>query len=115
MEVRMERIAIIGMGARGKLFARLMQDYRSAVELSAICDTSVERLRGAAREFGLGERQTYSNPNAFFASGKKADGLIICTDDSTHFALAAQALQYGYNVLLEKPISSDARECEALA
>lgn len=110
----MEKIAIIGMGVRGKIFAHLLQKYHKDAQLSAICDTDTARLAEAAAEFELDPRQTYSTTDEFFESGKIADGLIICSGDSTHFTLAARALKCGYHVLLEKPISADPQACEAL-
>ena len=44
-----------------------------------------------------------------------ADVLFICTMDRQHFAQATAAMEKGYHLLLEKPISQDARECKMIA
>ena len=43
--------------------------------------------------------------------GKIADAAIIATMDRDHYAHVMQALACGYDILLEKPISPDPKEC----
>lgn len=42
---------------------------------------------------------------------KLADAVIISTQDNQHFAYACKAIELGYAVLLEKPISPSLQEC----
>lgn len=42
---------------------------------------------------------------------KLADAVLICTQDKQHFDPTMKALEAGYHVLLEKPMSPDAKEC----
>jgi predicted dehydrogenase len=46
-----------------------------------------------------------------FALGKIADAAIVATMDRDHYGHVMQALDCGYDILLEKPISPNAREC----
>ena len=43
-----------------------------------------------------------------------ADAVFVCTMDDMHTAPALKALQLGYHVLLEKPMSNRAEECLAI-
>ena len=45
------------------------------------------------------------------ATKPKADIAIICTLDRDHFEPTLKALELGYHVLLEKPMSPDPQEC----
>jgi predicted dehydrogenase len=40
-----------------------------------------------------------------------ADAILICTQDSMHFQPTIKALEAGYHVLLEKPMSNNPKEC----
>ena len=42
---------------------------------------------------------------------KLADVAMICTQDKMHFVPTIKALEKGYHVLCEKPMSTDAKEC----
>ena len=44
----------------------------------------------------------------------RADAVLVCTQDRMHFEPAVAALAQGYDVLLEKPMSTDPSECVRL-
>ena len=46
-----------------------------------------------------------------FSAPKVADAVFICTQDKQHFEPTMRALEAGYHVLLEKPMSPDPEEC----
>ena len=46
---------------------------------------------------------------------KMADVVIIATQDRMHFAPAMAAVEKKYDILLEKPISPNPKECVQLA
>ena len=47
--------------------------------------------------------------------GKLADVLFLCTLDKMHYLQAIKAMELGYDLLLEKPISVNKQECEEIA
>jgi len=51
--------------------------------------------------------RSFSNDRELFKAGKLADVCIIGTQDSYHVEPALQAMELGYDILLEKPIASD--------
>ncbi len=53
----------------------------------------------------------FETAEQFFARPRMADAVLICTQDSQHYAYACQAIDLGYSILLEKPISPSVREC----
>lgn len=107
----MKRIAVLGMGVRGKLYADLIAQYPKRAEISAICDKDEDKLKRAREQYGLETEQCFLSDQMFFSSGKKADALLVCTQDRDHFRQTMTALDLGYDVLLEKPVSDQIDEC----
>ena len=74
---------------------------------------SQKRLDTFGEEFGINEDLLFTDEERFFEE-KRADLLIIATQDLDHVRHAKRAFALGYDVLLEKPISSNRDECEEL-
>ena len=64
-------------------------------------------------KFGVAAENRFTDENVFFAV-KRADVLVIATQDKDHVRQAVKAFSLGYDVLLEKPISSEKDELEKL-
>jgi len=107
----MIKIASIGLGSRGQVYMGGFSRHKD-VAFTALCDIRPVMLEHAgkkhpdARQFGLDER--------FFAAGKLADWLIIATPDNCHYAHAKQALELGYNLICEKPVTANPAELDEL-
>ncbi|MGG1639015.1 Gfo/Idh/MocA family protein [Paenibacillus sp. NRS-1760] len=95
------RFGIIGIGNMGSSHAKwLLKDIQGA-ELTAICDTSVDRLNWAKTNLSDDVR-IFQDTNTFFAS-RVMDAVLIATPHYDHPPLAIRAFQEGYHVLVEKP------------
>lgn len=53
----------------------------------------------------------FKTGNDFYSLGKVSDAVIIATMDRDHYKQAMDALELGYDILLEKPISPKPEEC----
>ena len=106
------KYVIIGTGSRGMIYGQWAYDH--GIEIAAIAERRPERLKNAAEEFHVSPDLCFSDASELFALGKIADAAIIATLDRDHFGHVMQALDCGYDILLEKPISPDARECIAI-
>lgn len=104
------KLALIGAGQRGMIYARYAVEKKMA-ELVAIVDISKEKREIAAKEFQVPEEMVFENTDDFFAKGKIADAVIIATMDRDHFVDTMKAIDLTYDILLEKPISPDPKEC----
>ena len=80
-------------------------------KIAAIAECRPERLKSAGLELGVPENMLFDDADQLFALGKIADAAIIATMDRDHYGHVMQALDCGYDILLEKPISPDPREC----
>lgn len=108
-----KRIAIVGFGGRGQLFAEYAVNSDKAV-LTAAADINPESRAAAKEKFNLSEKDVYVGADEFFAQGKIADAVFICTQDSQHRDHAIKALELGYDVCLEKPAATTLADCEAI-
>jgi predicted dehydrogenase len=109
----MKKIAIIGFGSRGQMFARIIKQQKNA-ELVAIADTEENSRRKGFIEFGLSESACYASADEFFSQGKICDAIFLCTQDKQHYAMAIKALELGYDMCLEKPAAATLEECVAI-
>ncbi len=100
----MLKIAILGLGDRGMNYGTLALAGTDA-QITAVCDKDPERVCLAAEKFHLTKEQTFLGSEAFFLAGKLADALFICTQDRDHYGHTIEALNLGYNVMVEKPVS----------
>lgn len=111
------RVALIGAGWYGKsdLF-RLIQV--SPVEVVGLCDVDKHMLDAAATL--VAERQKSKKKPALFSdyrkllSETKPDIVLIGSPDHWHALQAIDAIQSGAHVYLQKPISVDVMEGEAI-
>ena len=96
------RVAIIGYGGRGMLYAEILKE--KGVEISAVCDVNKAKLALAQKRLELADGALYAEEETFFRKGKLADLLIVSTQDQLHLRHAVKGLDLGYDLLLEKPI-----------
>jgi len=104
------KLALIGAGQRGMIYARYAYEKRG-VEIAAIIDINEDKRIVAAKEFHVPQNMLFDNTKDFYSKGKIADAIIIATMDRDHYRHIMPAIDLGYDILLEKPISPDIQEC----
>ena len=104
------KLALIGAGQRGMIYAEDAY-YKKNVEIIAVVEPHEGRRAIAAEKFCIAEEYCFSCVADFFTKGKICDAVILATMDKDHFDHAMSALDCGYDILLEKPISPDPKEC----
>ncbi len=104
------KLALLGAGQRGMIYAEYAY-YKKNVPIIAVVEPHEGRRKAAAQKFGIEEAMQFSCAEDFFAAGKLCDALILASMDKDHYAQAMAALDCGYDILLEKPISPDPKEC----
>jgi predicted dehydrogenase len=115
--VRNYRVALIGSGWYGKSdLLRLMQV--SPVEVVALCDVDKNMLTQAGAK--VKERAKLSKTPPLYAdyrkmlAEQKPDIVLVGTPDHWHALNAIEAIKSGAHVYLQKPVSVDVRESEAI-
>lgn len=104
------KLALIGAGQRGMIYAEYAY-FKKNVEMIAIVEPNEERRISAAEKFSIKEENRFACADDFFAKGKLCDALIIASMDQDHYKQTMKALECGYDILLEKPVSPNPKEC----
>lgn len=114
MTKKVYKIAIIGAGIRGaNVYGEIIKSMPEMFEITAVCDRDQARLNSAGKRFKIEKESLFCDEEHFFEE-RRADVLIIATQDAEHFRQCKKAFELGYDVLLEKPISDKKNECEQL-
>ena len=100
---------LIGAGSRGSIYASWA--WEQGIEIAAIAELRPDRLNALADSLQVPENRRFTDVSQLFALGKIADAAIIATMDRDHYGHVMRALDVGYDLLLEKPISPDPKEC----
>lgn len=106
------KYVIVGAGSRGTIYGDLAK--QNGVHIAAIAERRQDRLMDAAKRWQVTDDMLFSDASDLFAQGKIADAAIIASQDQDHFGHVMQALDCGYDILLEKPIAPTPQECIAI-
>ena len=101
---KMYTVAVIGCGSRGWVYGNEMFNKPDKYKMVAICDIDETRLKNAQQKWGIDDANVYTDEKEFFKE-KRADVLILATQDRDHVRMCVRAMELGYDILLEKPIS----------
>jgi predicted dehydrogenase len=103
-------VAIIGCGYWGMNYVRIFSELLDA-RVVAVCDQSPERLQEVARRY----------PEVFLttqvdlaATHPGVSAVVVCTEATTHYALARRLLLAGKHILVEKPLTTTATDAQKL-
>lgn len=114
MDKKIFDVAIIGCGSRGRdAYGKLFKKYPERWNVVSVCDVNEKNICNAMNLFGVKEDNAFLDEKEFFKA-KRADLLVIATQDKDHVRMAKEGLILGYDILLEKPISKDKAELESL-
>ena len=104
--------AICGCGSRGlEAYASYQKVHPEKMRIVAGADCRPGRLALLREWYGVAEENCFASGEELLSRPKLADVMLIATQDRQHVPQALQALEKGYHVLLEKPISPDLGEC----
>ncbi|MFZ5815211.1 MAG: Gfo/Idh/MocA family protein [Bacillota bacterium] len=109
------RFAVLGAGGRGQAYGDYLLRYPQAGAVTAVADPDEERLRLYAAKHRIQPSGLYPSWEALLEARPAVDAVIITTQDRMHTAPALRALELGYDVLLEKPMSPEPAEVAAIA
>ncbi|MFC0472176.1 Gfo/Idh/MocA family protein [Halalkalibacter kiskunsagensis] len=110
----MEELKVIqvGTGGFGQSWLKVIMDYPQT-KLVGIVDIMQENLDAAQQITDLAPTKLYQDPDLAFKE-VDADLVLIVTPPKTHKNLAIKALQAGFHVLMEKPITHTLKEAQEL-
>jgi predicted dehydrogenase len=104
-------LILIGAGNRGmEIYARNVKLHHPEVKFVAVAEPNLQKRERFSQLFDVPTNQCYESWEHLLNENKMADAAIIATQDSMHFSPTMKALEKGYHVLLEKPISGKKEE-----
>lgn len=107
------KVAIVGLGGRGKdTYAKCAKRFPEKMKITAIADPIEEKRKLVADEYDVPDEYCFVSAEELLKEERLADIIFICTEDGMHYSQAMAALEKGYHVLLEKPISKHVSECD---
>lgn len=104
------RVGMVGVGSHA--YRNLLPTLNFLpVTLAAICDTNLELARKTAAQYGVS--RVYGSAKEMYRDGQ-LDAVLLCVSPVMHPTLAADALDAGLHVWIEKPPARRAHEIEEL-
>lgn len=105
---------VIGAGNRGCTYAGYAKNHPEELKIVAIAEPRAERLHDLADCVNVPFCNRFSNWEDLLDKPKMADCAFICTLDDDHIGPAIKAMEMGYDLLLEKPMSNTEDECRII-
>ncbi len=100
------KFAIIGCG---RIAQRHAEHINRLGVLVAVCDIDSVKADALAHQY---KSNSYHSIEALLAKEKSVDVIAICTPNGLHATHSIQALNAGFNVLVEKPMAITVKDCE---
>lgn len=103
--------ALIGAGARGQYaYGNYALNHKDSIEFIAVAEPNETRRSQFATKHNISNEMMFSTWEQLLGKEKLADAILICNNDESHYEPTKIALEKGYNVLLEKPMSNNLEE-----
>ncbi len=108
------KLAQVGLGHRGSGFwgTNLIDNFKDVVEFVGLHDNNPGRM-SRAKELYKNNCPTFSSYDDMLDK-VKADYIIVTTVDATHDEFIVKALDKGFNVITEKPMTTDEVKCQKI-
>ena len=102
---------VLGGGSRGVNYSNYSLLKPEELKIVAIAEPRENRRTQFAQTFGVPEEHVFASWQELLERPKMADVAFVCTLDQDHIGPALAALEKGYHILLEKPMSNREQEC----
>ncbi|HTK87250.1 MAG TPA: Gfo/Idh/MocA family oxidoreductase [Nitrospiraceae bacterium] len=114
-----KRYALVGVGGRSGMYREaILKTYAAHCQMVGYCDLNVGRLKLAqakAREMANVEVPIYeANDFDRMIRETRPEIVIVTTKDATHSRYIIRAMELGCDVMTEKPMTTDEKQCRAI-
>jgi len=107
--VKKIKFGIIGYGNIGKRHAEHIQNQ---AELVSVCDINPVALNELSKKYPAAK--TYKSVDEMLLSDKESEVISVCTPNGLHAEHTILSLRNGKNVICEKPMALNVRDCEKM-
>ena len=112
MKQRALTAIMVGAGGRGtRAYAPYATHHADELKFVGVAEPDTRRRERFVRQHPAAGKCAVSSWEEILDKPKTADLAFVCTQDRMHFEPAKAAISRGYDLFIEKPISSDPREC----
>jgi hypothetical protein len=101
----------LGAGNRGTVYGNFAAEFPNELKIVGVAEPIKFRNDKYAKTHKIPDANRFITWEHVFERPKFADAIIISTPDRLHYGPCMKALEMGYDVLLEKPISPSEKEC----
>ena len=98
-------------GSRGNVYGNYSVQYPEQLDIVGVAEPIAIRNERYTKKHAIKDENRFNTWEDVFKRPKFADAIIITTPDNLHYGPRMKALEMGYDVLLEKPISPSEKEC----
>ena len=105
---------VLGAGSRGSIYASYAKEHPEELQIIAIAEPRADRRNILADDLNLPDSARFASWQELLACTRMADCAFVCTLDDDHTEPAIKAMELGYHLLLEKPMSNTEEECRAI-
>ena len=110
MPTRPVTAVVVGAGNRGSRYAAYALDHPDRLQIVAVADPSEIHRRTLSEAHGIPTSRQYESVEELTAQPAIADAAINGTMDTMHVPTSLPLLEAGYDLLLEKPLSTSESE-----
>lgn len=112
----MLKIGLIGAGNRGKdIYANFILNSTDEAQVISVAEPNDIRREQVVKAHNIQPEFIFNTWEDFLAKDKFCDAIFLATGDDLHFEPIIIAMEKGYDILLEKPMSNKAEECLKIA
>jgi len=103
--------AIIGLGGRGSVYLNALEEgFKGDYALVAIAEPDKSKQEYIKNKYGLPDNRIFDTDEELLSQERLADVAIVSTQDKLHKDEVLKLLEKGYDIILEKPISTNLDE-----
>jgi predicted dehydrogenase len=109
-----KRIAMVGTGGRGlNMWGKpVLKEFGDKVQFVGLCDINPGRVAYAKQQLGV-DCPTFTDFDKMMKE-TKPDQLLVMTVDGTHHQFIIKGMEYGADIVTEKPMTIDEHKCQAI-
>ena len=108
--------ALLGAGSRGMhAYGTYALERPNEIKFVAVAEPDDTKRKMFAEAHNIPKENQFKSWTELLEKPKLAEALLICTQDREHYVPTMKALDLGYDILLEKPMSPDPKESLEMA
>lgn len=106
------KAALVGAGNRGQVYCDYAITEKDELEIISAVDPDPRRIKECREKYGIAEDMVFSSLDQFLAKNIECDFVVNATMDELHYETTMKLIDAGYNIILEKPVTSKYSELE---